>query len=351
MIENQIVVYLDRFAVTSKNKCDTKSPFFLMIIKQNIKSFFLYFLFVILFFKVSSAQAQIQNNGDLYIGDNSIVFINAESFDFGIGTTTTSRTKLDYGVLSLSDDASWLGASDLQFIDGYVQTHSTAAFILPLGQSGIYAPMQVIPSTSEGLDAAYFRTPPTSIGSALDASISQISSVEYWDIKSNAANAIISLSWRPSSAISDLTSSSLGSLTIIGWNGSTWVTIPSIVDKSSIIGEISSLTSGSISSNQEIDLSAFSAFSLGATTNKQKFDQIEYTLYISKNELFLEASSRIAAVEIYDIIGNKLLHGKVGGKYNYTIPFEHEEAVYVALIRFEDGISETKKIINSRKIY
>jgi hypothetical protein len=72
---------------------------------------------------------------------------------------------------------------------------------------------------------------------------------------------------RPSSAISDLTSSSLPNLTIVGWDGSAWVTIPSIVDEYSI-QEISSLVSGSISSNAQLDLSIYSAFSLGATTKQ-----------------------------------------------------------------------------------
>jgi hypothetical protein len=61
---------------------------------------------------------------------------------------------------------------------------------------------------------------------------------------------------RPSSAISDLTSSSLN-LTIVGWDGSAWVTIPSIVR--SIQGEISSLVS-TYSSNAQLDLSIYSAF-------------------------------------------------------------------------------------------
>jgi hypothetical protein len=77
--------------------------------------------------------------------------------------------------------------------------------------------------------------------------------------KSTGVKTGVSLSWRPSSAISDLTSSSLPNLTIVGWDGSAWVTI-SIVDEYSIQGEISSLVSGSISSNAQLDLSIYSAF-------------------------------------------------------------------------------------------
>jgi hypothetical protein len=63
---------------------------------------------------------------------------------------------------------------------------------LPIGQSGIYAPIQVVPSNYEGVNAAYFRKTPRSIGTQLGESIS-ISSVEYWNIESAEVNAGISL--------------------------------------------------------------------------------------------------------------------------------------------------------------
>jgi hypothetical protein len=325
-----------------------------MLINQKIKLFLPYFLFVSAIFIGHMAHSQIKNGGDLHIGDYSALYVAAETFDFGSGTVTTSRTKSNYGVLSMSDRSSWAGSSETYFVDGYVRTHSTKAFILPVGQAGIYAPIEVTPSTSEGVDAAYFRSAANSIGTVFEKSISSISSVEYWDINSTGANANISLSWSSSSAISDLTSSSLSDLTIIGWNGSKWLVVPSIVDKYSIRGE-SSLVSGSISSNAEVDLSTFSAFSLGAllktTTPEIIQKQIEYITYINKNQFYIDASSRITAIEIYDITGNKVIHQKVGAQYSYNMPFQYEESIYIAMIRFEEGVLKTKKIINSRIIY
>jgi hypothetical protein len=80
------------------------------------------------------------------------------------------------------DGASWIGASTKRFVDGYVQTRSTTAFVLPVDIL-VFMRHQVTPSTSEGVDAAYFRSTPNSIGSVLGESISSISSIEYWDIK------------------------------------------------------------------------------------------------------------------------------------------------------------------------
>jgi hypothetical protein len=322
-----------------------------MTINQKIKSLLSYFLLVSILFTSNMIQAQVQNDGVLHIGDNSIFSVGTGSFDFGSGTATTTRTKLDYGVIFFPNGGSCKGASDTHFIDGYAQTNSDTAFILPIGQSGVYAPIQVTASTSAHVDAAYFRSAPNSIGTIFEESISSISSVEYWDINSKGANTAISLSWSSSSAISDLTSSSLDNLTIVGYNGSTWVTIPSSVDEYSILGEISNLGYGSISTNKEIDLSAYSAFSLGTaktTTNEQISNEIEYLTYINESNLYIEASSKIIAVEIYDIMGNKLINEKVDGQYTYNTPFQHEEAVYIALIRFEQGIFRTKKLMNSR---
>jgi hypothetical protein len=323
--------------------------FFIMLF-QKTKSFSTYILLIFIFFKFNTLQAQVQNDGELYINDNSVIYVEGENFNFGIGSTTTTRTKLDYGVLSFSKGALWSGANDLHFVDGYAQTHSNTPFILPIGQTGFYAPIQVIPSTTDGVDAAYFRSAPNTIGGILDASISSISSVEYWDIKSTGVRTGISLSWRATSAISDLTSSSLPKLTIVGWNGSAWVTIPSVIDEYSILGEISSLVSGSISSNIEVDLSAYSAFSLGTTTKQllvPKFDKVELTAYVNKSRLFIEASLPITALIIYDILGKKIFSEQLNGTLKYEKPFNHADEIYIVKIQLANGTSLiTRKIIN-----
>jgi hypothetical protein len=78
--------------------------------------------------------------------------------------------------LSFPNGVSCSAASDIHFIDGYAQTYRTTAFILPVVQSGFYAPVSRTPSTSKGVNATYFRLIPSSIGSVVDESISSISS-------------------------------------------------------------------------------------------------------------------------------------------------------------------------------
>jgi hypothetical protein len=78
-------------------------------------------------------QAQVHNGAELYIGDNSILHIDSGSFNFGSHNNQQDYIKLR--VLSM-DGASWIGASTKRFVDGYVQTRSTTAFVLPVGHSG-----------------------------------------------------------------------------------------------------------------------------------------------------------------------------------------------------------------------
>lgn len=322
-----------------------------MIISRKIKSSLPYFLFVSAIFIGNIVHSQIKNNGDLYIGDNSTLHIDAETFDFGSGTLKTSRTNLNYGMLSMSDGSSWAGANKTHFVDGYVQTHSTAAFVLPLGQSGVYAPIQVTSSNSGGLDAAYFRSPANDIGTVFDEAIFAISPVEYWDIRSTGVKADIALSWSSSSDISSLTSCSLTNLTIIGYNGFAWVVIPSTVDEYSILGEISNLGYGSISSNKEIDLSAYLAFSLGTTTTKQQsvaqFEKVELTAYINKNRFSIKSSQPITALIVYDMTGKKILSERLNADLEYDIPFNQAEGIYIARIELNNsGSLITRKTIN-----
>jgi len=322
-----------------------------MTMSQKIKSSLPYFLFVSAIFPGNMVHSQIKNGGDLHIGDDSALYVDAETFDFGSGTITTSRTKLHYGVLSMSDGSSWAGANETSFVDGYVQTHSTEAFVLPVGQSGIYAPIQVTPSNAEGVDAAYFRSAASAIGTVFDESITAVSSLEYWDITSTGAKAKISLSWSSSSDISALTSSSLDNLAIVGYNGSTWVTIPSIVDEYSILGEMSNLGFGSISSNKEIDLSAYSAFSLGTTTTKQlsvaKFEKVELMAYVNNNRFSIKASLPITALIVYDMTGKQIVSERLNADLEYDIPFNHADGIYIARIELDNGASLiTRKIIN-----
>ena len=303
------------------------------------------------------AQVQVQIDGSLglsetlFVGDNSIVYFESGVYSFGTGYTITSRTKSNYGLVSFGL-GTWTDASASHFIDGYVQTVQNTPFLFPIGQSGVYAPIEVVPTSISGVDAAYFREDPNTIGANFDSYIETISSLEYWDIQSVGAPASISLSWSSSSAIASLTESSLSKLTIVAWNGSKWEWIPSTIDQFSILGQDSSLDSGSIRSDTMVNLSSYTAFSLGtlAPAVITKFDKNQVVAFINESVLSIESSSRITGVVVYDITGKIVSSEKLQGEFKYNKPFYHEEAVYVAKIEIENGAAmTTKKLINRIK--
>jgi hypothetical protein len=219
-------------------------------------------LFVFMF-AMNLSQSQVQNNGIIQVLDKTSFCISAGNLILGAlpAQTATSRSSSNYGKIVFGTSSGFTGASNNHFISGYATTVGNTWFLCPVGQSGVYAPASVMPAAIGGVDVAYYRAAPSTLGTALDGTVGAVSGIEYWDIKSNN-QALISLSWRSSSNITSLTSSTLSNLIIAGWNGTKWVQIPSTVDVTAITGGASSLTSGSITSNSNVVLSGFSAFTL-----------------------------------------------------------------------------------------
>ncbi len=210
------------------------------------------------------AHGQVSNQGSLYIADGATMAVHSASFNFSApATTQTSRTASVYGTLTFLAGASPSGASDSHFVDGYVRATGAAAFVFPIGQSGVYAPARAVPGATENIDAAYFGSSPAAIGTTLDTSLSGISSAEYWDIHGATGNVTISLTWRSSSNVNALVAGNLNDLTIAGWDGTQWVEILSAVDATSILGGSSTLTDGSISTTNPIAMS-YTAYTLAA---------------------------------------------------------------------------------------
>ncbi len=220
------------------------------------------------FFYCSLVVAQVKNNDALYISDNTSMYIANGDFSFGSSpaTSITSRT-VTPGVLSFAMPATWSNASADHYLDGYARTYSTNLFVLPVGQSAIYAPVGVDPVNTNGIEAAYYRANPSVIGSGYGSSLYAVSTAEYWNVRGiSGNNAKISLTWRGTSDVSILTSnliSNLANITIVGWNGVQWVELPSSIDITSVLGGASSLVSGSITSTNDVDLSTYNYFTFG----------------------------------------------------------------------------------------
>lgn len=208
------------------------------------------------------SNAQVQNNNTLFVGNNAEFHVASGAYNFGTSPAVTQTTRaLQHGVLSFASGVTWSGAANAHYVNGYARTYGTAQYILPIGDSGVYAPAAVTPASSTGVEAAYFRA---ATSGSLSTNVAQKSSIEYWNIA--GSNAKISLTWRSSSNVIGLTNATLANLVILGYNTSTslWEQIPSTMDATSILGVASTFTEGSITSNAIVGISAYSSFTLGS---------------------------------------------------------------------------------------
>lgn len=306
------------------------------------RSYFAHLILVVPFIQLN---AQIINNSSLFIGDQGIFHIESGVFNFGLGNITTTRTNPDHGSLSFSSEALWEEANTLNHVDGYVE--SSYDFIYPTGQAGIYAPIQVSSNNTERIQAAYTRANPNQTNSTTYKSVATISKIEFWNIKGINSSNTISLTWRKSSVISNFTNADLTELTIVGWNGLAWVEIPSTVDMYSILGENSSIDSGSITTKPNFNLANYSAFTFGK--KEAQLESIQFAIYIAKNVLYIDSSQPVNSIIVYTIWGQKLFEKKIAATEHYTTPFFHSQAVYVAIVRFENNETHeiTRKLMNN----
>ena len=195
-----------------------------------------------------------------------------------IGTVRTAP----FGTLNFASTAgSYTGADNADFVDGYIHKSGTASFIFPVGNNGHYGPFA---ASADGTTGAYFHAdpnsaivpnpaggnyPPLPTGAPFSTSskgtgVTSVSPVEYWDID-GAGSTNLTLTWNAGSAVGTLTGNTLSKLTIVGWDGSQWVNIPSAVDATSVLGGSSSLTAGSITTSATITPDTYTAYTLGYT--------------------------------------------------------------------------------------
>lgn len=220
-------------------------------LKKNIFGF----LFLFAFLNINSLQAQIQNNGSIYISDGSTVFLESGAFSFGPGSTTKTTRTATYGELILGASATVSGVASGAglFNDGFTSTRRSSYFVLPTGQTTTYAPIGVTNgAVTNGVDAAYYIAAPSTVGATLASTVSALPATGYWVVKGD--NAILTMIW--TSNISAL-SNSIANLTVAGYNTSSskWEAIASATPTGT-------LTSGTIATATTVTLTNYSAFTL-----------------------------------------------------------------------------------------
>ncbi|TDE09546.1 T9SS C-terminal target domain-containing protein, partial [Dyadobacter psychrotolerans] len=197
-----------------------------------------------------------------------ICFTSIISYGQQKGIVKTARNA-PFGIVSFSAESKLAGMGDTKHVDGYVERAGKGLQIFPVGNKGSYRPFA---TDEDGVNGAYFMENPDFATLPLGApfrvntkesSIAKVSTREFWDINGNAATKL-SLTWNITSNISELTAGNLSQLSIVGWSLSNarWEKIPSIVDEISILGDASSLASGSVTTLQPILPDNYTAYSL-----------------------------------------------------------------------------------------
>lgn len=193
------------------------------------------------------------------------------------GVLTTTPTNL----LTINDDADGLGASDNSFVAGPVSKIGDDDFTFPIGKSPIgYAPVGISGLTSATtFQAEYFSgTPVDTMTRAMG--IDHVSAIEYWTLSrtSGTSNAIVALSWRGSSNVTDPSS-----LLLARYDGSQWVDHPATADA----------MASTITTNSPV--TSFSDFTLGSSlplpANPLPVELLYFNATVTGDEVLLEWST------------------------------------------------------------
>jgi hypothetical protein len=244
---------------------------------------------LLILFAISTAQSQSASFGNTFVHGGVELSVFGASHDFQNGGNGalpgiigTERTA-PMGFFSFVGTANHIGAADNAHVDGYVRTYRTEPFVFPIGDNDKYRPVAVSTASSGApASAAYFGVNPSVAitsslkggnepvlpaggpfsSSSVGSDLSTVSTTEFWDVRGSTP-AQLTLTWEATSNISDLTVGQLSSLTIVGWDGSQWVVIPSAIDETALLGGSSTLSTGSITTITPLQPNAYSVYTFG----------------------------------------------------------------------------------------
>lgn len=166
--------------------------------------------------------------------------------------------KTNGNMLIVDDNAIISGYSDSRYIIGTLRKVGNDAFVFPMGNDSIYAPISITApaSPTDHFTASYYHVNPngsyslSSLGPGLD----HVSSNEYWILERTGgfSSVDVTLTWNPLSGISNL-----ADLRVARWDGSEWTDAGNA-------GTSGTTSSGTITSNT---VSNFSPFTYASVTS------------------------------------------------------------------------------------
>ncbi len=233
--------------------------------KRFIHSVVILFTVLLASTKISAQSGSFGNTHIGASGEMSIINVQ-HNFNVGVGTQpgviSTQRTS-PRGYLSFVGTASHTGSSNTAYVNGYVKSYLSTPFTFPIGQGGKLRSAGIsTASVATPVDAAYFAVNPTTDGYAstsVASGVTDVSSIEYWDINGSATTQI-TLTWDGSSGVK-----TPSNVKIVGWNGSQWVNIPAT------IGSGATVSAGSITTSSSIIPDTYTVYTLAGLSSSIGF--------------------------------------------------------------------------------
>ncbi|KAA0993381.1 T9SS type A sorting domain-containing protein [Dyadobacter aurulentus] len=175
------------------------------------------------------------------------------------------------GILGFGPSATYIGQDDANHVDGYVSKIGNSAFVFPVGDGTKLRAVAISAPASSGVyKAAYFSG---SAGSAtlptgapfplanLNSDVTGVSNVEYWDLD-GTGEVNVTLTWDATSNLSELASSSIVNLLVVGYNTATsqWESLGKAGGTTGTLAGTGTITANGIIPDN------YSAFTFGANS-------------------------------------------------------------------------------------
>lgn len=295
------------------------------------------------------------------------------------GLLATDRSK-DRGHIVFSAESNWVNASTFTHIDGYVLSTKNEAFVYPVGDNGIYAPVGL--SNSKNLEAAYFAVDPTEAVTSIILSdeytavpeagpfdiesftpeLLKVSDKEYWDINGETETKI-TLTWDDHSDIDELVKSDLNKLTVVGWDGVEWVPIKSSIDERALdlssskylnTPNSSNLDMGSITTAEAFAPNEFYVYTLGYLAIDNRIDRNTVSIYPNPvksgsfiNVRYFLAESNTGQIKIFNSNNQLIITEKLNVQEDkIELPLgEHKRGIFTLALTNDKGHTVYKKLI------
>ncbi len=203
-------------------------------------------------------------------GQNSIVY--------------TDRSTVD-SYFAFAGESRWSRATSYGYVDGKIRNITKTDFVYPVGHDGEYRPMATLGAKDVIVDFTY--SDPNEISAKANLNeIVRLSDTEYWSV-SGSGEAQVTLTWEIKSHLADMVDE-LDELTIAAFDGESWVAIPATVDISMLDTDISvpvysgarsTVSQGSITSDQPVDLAIYSYFAIAKAADVVKKGKPSFAIF------------------------------------------------------------------------